>query len=309
MEYYYKEVSPNTIADIQFLIKAVYGRESTLESLNKKYDTTKSGLYTVGYLAYSKSNDEPAGYYGVFPTVFEYDGKTVLAAQSGDTMTHPSHRRKGLFVTLATMTYDLAKNKGVEFVFGFPVEASYQGFVKKLNWRHDSNIKKLDFFIFTFPLSSIQRLSQNFYLKFVNIFFSNSKSENIYPFMNQELRNPKIKRSFDFYHYKDKKNNFKFMFLGLNIWYQIKGETMIIADLEYNQKLKTKSVISRLKFLAFLMGILRVSFHLSPNSVFATKLSGQYDLKEGLAIGYVDLLETQLPLKEMCFTYADFDTF
>lgn len=308
MNYYFKPVTKENLKDIQYLIEAVYGEVRPLDTILKKYDTTKFGLFTVGVIAYCKDDDEPSGYYGVFPVVFNYKNKTILAAQSGDTMTHPNHRRKGLFTILAQKAYDLCKEKEIEFVFGFPVEASYYAFIKKLQWQHIHNIVKYQFYTPSLPISIFQRVFKKGYFKFVKLMASSFLNKNSFPFSNEELEHPKIKRSDAFYDYKNKEGNFNLKFLGINVWIQIKGESMIVSDLGLN-KYSIKNAVFKLKLLSLIFGTLRIVFYVSPNSDLNFKLSKLYQSKKGLAIGYLDLLDTDIPLEDMTFTYADFDTF
>lgn len=308
MEYYFKEVSSENISDIKYLIKEIYGRDDNLDRLHKKYDTTMFGEYTIGYIAYCNKNSLPAAYYGVFPVNFYYDDKIILAAQSGDTMTHPNHRRKGLFVKLANKTYDLAREKKVKFVFGFPVEASYRGFVKKLNWEHYNNIKKYTFYIPTLPYSVIEKISVKFYFKIVNVIIDKFKSSKEYPFSNRTTDNPVVDRSPELYSYKRKTENYNILFFGLRIWFKVKNKSLLIGDLEYDNKLTIQKVIQRLKFFAGMLGLVRICFYLSENSLLNQKLEKYYVSKEGLAIGFLNF-NADIPLGKMSFTYADFDTF
>src|SRR6185295_4439504 len=98
--------------------------------------------------------DSPAAFYGVFPVLVLISGKEVLAAQSGDTMTHRDHQKKGLFIKLAQRTFETCREKGIELVFGLPNSNSYHGFTKKLNWQHKDDIGRFDLklSIKTFPL-------------------------------------------------------------------------------------------------------------------------------------------------------------
>jgi hypothetical protein len=59
-----------------------------------------------------------------------------------DTMTHPDYRNRGLFITLANMTYDYVLEKeGSAMFIGIPGSNSFYGFVKKLNWKNKINIR------------------------------------------------------------------------------------------------------------------------------------------------------------------------
>jgi hypothetical protein len=148
-EYMFERLTDQNLHDLQILIKDLYGREEPIENLIRKYDTSTWGVQYIGYIAYSK-NREVAAYYGVFPVMLEIHGENILAAQSGDTMTHRHHQRKGLFIQLAYMTYELAKEVGIQFIFGFPNDNSFPGFQKKLNWKFSERMNNYNFLVPTF---------------------------------------------------------------------------------------------------------------------------------------------------------------
>lgn len=86
--------------------------------------------------------DKIVGFYGLLPTSLRLGGQRVLGAQSLDTMTHPDYRGQGMFTRLAIETYDLAAARGVKALYGFPNEASYPGFVRRLNWDHTGDVPR-----------------------------------------------------------------------------------------------------------------------------------------------------------------------
>src|SRR5690349_10058338 len=135
-EYYFERLTPENISDLVSIYKEAFGKVVTVDFLNNKNNTAWCGISYAGYIAYASATKTPAAFYGVFPCYLSYQGQTILAAQSGDTMTHKDHQGKGLFVTLAKKTYQLVESLGVKVVFGFPNENSYPGFVRKLNWDH-----------------------------------------------------------------------------------------------------------------------------------------------------------------------------
>lgn len=58
------------------------------------------------------------------------DGRIVKGILSMATVTHPDYRGRGLFKTLAKMTYDCARDNGYEFVIGVANANSFPGFMK-----------------------------------------------------------------------------------------------------------------------------------------------------------------------------------
>jgi hypothetical protein len=133
VEYRIEKLSAENIRDLIPLFKTVFHETVSLNFLLKKYDTRSVGPEFVGFIAYTPQG-LAAAYYGVIPCFFQLNGTKVLAAQSADTMTHPHHRKKGLFQNLAIKTYALASEQYIKFVFGFPNQDSYPGFIK-LNWQ------------------------------------------------------------------------------------------------------------------------------------------------------------------------------
>src|SRR5262245_30887010 len=118
-EYRFEQVSEASYEDLCYISRSAFGLDPGPDFYRQKNRTEAFGDTHLGYLAYSTSG-EPAAFYGVYSCLVECNGKIHRAAQSGDTMTHKNHTGKGLFTRLARMTYDLARQKGVEFVFGSP---------------------------------------------------------------------------------------------------------------------------------------------------------------------------------------------
>src|ERR1700759_5727423 len=134
LDYEVKRLTDDTVADIAALHTAVYGIKPAAGLFAKKYDTTFTGVSNTGFLAYN-NNGLPVAFYGVIPCFLRSGDKIILAAQSADTMTHPGYRNKGLFIELATRTFELCRTLGISLVFGFPNQNSLPGFVNKLGWQ------------------------------------------------------------------------------------------------------------------------------------------------------------------------------
>src|SRR5882757_11194374 len=132
-DYRIGRLNKTNLGDVEELYKAVYGSARPAYFFQKKYDTAYTGTEYLGYIAYNRQ-EMAIAYYGVMPCFVQYDNKIILSAQSGDTMTHPQYRNKGLFVELCNRTVELCKEEGVRFLFGFPNQNSYPGFVNKLGW-------------------------------------------------------------------------------------------------------------------------------------------------------------------------------
>src|SRR4051812_44590389 len=97
--------TPDKFLLIKELYRSAYGIELDPADFKSKYSTEKLGSGVIGFLAIHNETNSPAAYYGVFPVMLLINGRQVLAAQSGDTMTHKNHQKKGLFVQLAKITF------------------------------------------------------------------------------------------------------------------------------------------------------------------------------------------------------------
>lgn len=80
------------------------------------------------------------GQYALWPTRMRLGSAVVLGAQSLDTMTHPDYRRQGMFTVLTEHCMNLATDRGVEVLYGFPLENTIQGFIHKLDWQCTGNV-------------------------------------------------------------------------------------------------------------------------------------------------------------------------
>lgn len=111
----------------------VDGKPVDEKRIAAKFSTERFGHAPIGFLALAP-DDTPAAYYGVFPLRLRLNDQIIDGAQSGDTMTHPEHRRKGLFVQLAELTYAACREKNIRLVYGLPNPEAQPGFAK-LGWR------------------------------------------------------------------------------------------------------------------------------------------------------------------------------
>lgn len=116
------------------LLSAVFpGTERyTFEYLKWQYFANPDGD-VVGFDAYA--DGDIVAHYVVEPLQAMLLGKPAKGVLSLNTATHPDHQGKGLFVRLASATYDLARELGYEFVVGVANANSTPGFVRKLGFQ------------------------------------------------------------------------------------------------------------------------------------------------------------------------------
>lgn len=86
----------------------------------------------VSYNAYYEGS--LVAHYAAIPIEMSFDGIIHRGLLSLNTATHSAHRGKGLFVKLAQMTYDHAKEMSYKYVIGVANANSTHGFLTKLGF-------------------------------------------------------------------------------------------------------------------------------------------------------------------------------
>ncbi len=308
-EYTYLRVSENNLNYIKDLYLDCFKENVPLGFLKKKYDTSFAGLRDVGFFAMSQSGN-PAAYYGVFPVLFTYNEKDILAAQSGDTMTHSEHRGEGLFVNLAKHTYEFAKNNGVEFIFGFPNDQSYRGFVK-LNWQFSGYTNKYQIYVTTLPLA---KLSQK--MTFLKPVYNTETNFFIKKYLSRKssFDNPlaasdtlTVNRNKNYFNYKSYYPKHLLNIDGHSVWLRTDG-SMLVGDIENPEEDSFDKILSVLKSIAFKLGNHKIIFQTLKDSELDKCLSKRFTATEGLAVGWLPL-KTDLDVSKIKVSFADFDTF
>ncbi len=313
-EYRFVRISEKNLKDFRLLGKNAFGTEQTEQDSKKLFNTRDWGKDYIGYLAYSTATGNVAAFYGIFPCFAEYNGKQYIIAQSGSTMTHTEHRKKGLFYNLAQKTFELARNEGLAFVYGFPNENSYRGFIK-LDWTHDGNIQSYHIIIPTFPLGYLsQKLKflkplYNFWFKFVTSLWR-TKSR---PFKNSSIEENigGVCHDEAFLNYKNENDNRFMIRVGENlVWINQHQGNIGIGDIELIDDQKDfKKVIRTLKLICFLSGSVHLRTYVSSDGKLDRLFrENGYNSKPGLANCYFNLT-SDLPLGNFKYVYADFDTF
>lgn len=309
-DYIFKRVSKDSYADLLVLHKAAFGVAESTTYYPNKMATEHLGITHLGYLAYTKDN-KPAAFYGVYPYQIEYKGKLHLACQSGDTMTHPQHTGKGLFTTLAKLTYQLAEENGVGFVFGFPNDNSYHGFTQKLAWIHKENMQNYTARVNTIPLAAAAKkfsMLTPLYKLYSNTLLSFYKSKAQFQ-SNSALgyRWGGVYRDAGYTKYKSFNNNHIITIAGQNVWLKADG-ALLIGDITIVEKRELPLLISGIKRLALLLGCNKVLFAVGKDTPWDLMLRGEMECAEGIYIGYRDF-NSGLPLEEIKYMMADYDTF
>lgn len=309
-DYTYHRVDESRYDDLLYLYERAFGTSTTISYYRNKFDTGYLGITHLGYLAYD-SKGKPAAFYGVYPYPTEYGGKLYIAAQSGDTMTHPAHGGKGLFTTLAKLTYTLAKAEGVQFIFGFPNKNSLPGFVKRLSWTQQPNIKNYLFKVKTLPLAALAKRINflmpvyTWYVQLIARHYGDNTT--IFPSSSLEQEIGSVRRSQAYYKYKMFYRNYLVNLNGTQVWIKVDG-SLLVGDIDRNSSKQITETINRIKKIALLLGCTKIIFGVAEGSHWDLALEGSTRVEEGIFVGYLDL-QSGLPLDRFKYMMADMDTF
>lgn len=320
MEYNFKEQKFKIIRNdkayypsILKLYKETSDYHKDLNFIENKYNTSVYGPINIGYLAFDQDN--VASYYGVFPINLTFNGIEYLAAQSGDTLTHPNYQKKGLFTYLAKVSYELALQENVQLVFGFPNKNSLPGFQKNLNWVCHHKMQELTIPVNTLPIAELvskKDFLNKIYISWVANILNKIKvnpNEAALEGFNTQVNLLRVKKDLNFFKYKRysnatliSKNNFLIF---------LKVEThLIIGDVAFFDKNKLAEFLNTIKQLARQLLVFKIKFYLSSNHWLFDYLKDAYTPVDNNYIGFCFINQNvSIPFEDALFSAADFDTF
>src|SRR6266700_4152051 len=156
-DYYYEDFTQSHYLKFNELYQNAFKKFMPFHEFRNRFDTNSRGFKFIGFIASHSKTGQVAAFYGVFPLKVLVGDLKMLAAVSGDTMTHSQHRRKGLFVTLAKLTFEKCRKSGIQLIYGFPNTQSYHGLVKSLGWHHDNDLAEWNLSL-RFKISPVQKI-------------------------------------------------------------------------------------------------------------------------------------------------------
>jgi GNAT superfamily N-acetyltransferase len=303
-DYYLKEYSVMDVDHFYKLYKEVHKSFLTKEHFLLKAKTDFSGVQVIGFIAYHKLTDLPAAFYGVYPCKIIKDGVHVLCAQSGDTLTHPDHRRKGLFEKLFEMTKRKCLDLGIKFLFGFPNSNSAPGF-KKFGWDFYTNVKNIHLF---HKRNYLERIRDKLFPGYCNGVLR--KLEVGIEHIDQSGFQSDIIRTEGYIAYKANLSNIKFYKLSnCTIWAKIDKNSFYLGDLRLNSnstfKDAAKDLIKFFKTLSFW------NFYYSANNsnLLIEELLKLERFTESESDCIIYKLDSDVKIDHFRFSLVDFDTF
>ncbi|MFN4123072.1 MAG: GNAT family N-acetyltransferase [Flavobacteriales bacterium] len=269
------------MTDLTWLFNELHPGKYNIEYFEKKFNTDFSGKSYIGYIAFAE-NGEPAAYYGVFPCILYNRHGEILACQSGDTITHKRHQRKGIFVQFAQKTYDLAQKEGIKLVFGFPNDNSAPGFYNKLGWEKSSQFLHLEFSVNSFNLYALSnkiKLLSGLYKRYFNSRVLNIQSKEIDIYNNYDDDVLRTRKDKAYILYKlSYSNSYLVEIDGFKFWFKLDDGLLIgaVSNFEPNQKVLFKEANIK---LAKFFGVKKIR-------IITTRSNFEFD-------AYSDFCETQ----------------
>jgi GNAT acetyltransferase-like protein len=306
VDYRIEQLSSANIHHLIPLYRATFQKAVTLSHLLKKYETASLGAAFIGFIAFTRTG-EAAAYYGAIPCIFAINGEEILAAQSADTMTHPDHRKKGLFTTLATRTYSLAREQKIQFIFGFPNQNSLPGFIR-LNWKFLPD--QLQIFVLKahgFPYRRLLNRSPTLTAWYKMLVSNFLRTERISPSFFEQKDNG-MKHDHSFVSYKTYNDTYTVAINTVKTWIKIDGKLKVGAVHGLNTG-NVVSFLSGLKKLAFRLGCNDVIFITSKNSPLYQVLNKNLRSEDAFPIGFYPLQDRVFDFENISFEYCDIDIF
>lgn len=309
-QYTVARLSPANIDELAVLHHAVYGKTVAADLFPKKYDTAFTGVQHVGLIAYN-ADKVAVAFYGVIPCFIEYGGQLFLAAQSADTMTHPKHRFKGMFVDLSNKTFELCKELGIKLVFGFPNQNSYHGAVHKLGWKQTD---VMGCFIIDVKAMLLPAMGRK--LGFLKGLYKGYAGKRLKKYLVEDigLSNSALTdgfaglhRSEEFLNYKTYSPTQVISIDGVKIWFSLK-QTIMIGDMEGLSANNFKEVMKKLMRLTGQLGIKQIQFHCSPGTTIHKLFKENIEEKPSYPVLFQDF-GSAVPPEKIKFTFADIDIF
>jgi len=308
MSYQYQRISEEFLPAISTLYKDCFDLTVSIEDLKLKYDTAVFGESYTGFVAINE-NGNVGGYYGVFPCEVKINGEVLLSSQSGDTMTGPDHRKKGLFTNLAKKTYELTKQLNFTFVFGFPNENSLPGFERKLNWKFHGKMQRFNIsnnvLIPLCEIASKYPVIKNAYRSLVK---QKLKTYRVDEVNLNEIENG-LNRNEAFFNYKLAKSKDTYLVRVEGFEFIIKTEPhLMIGDVSKFDSSQLNDFKKALRTLAKLTFAKRTQLVMSKNHWLFEMLNTEFESQDSLPIGFYQIRE-DIDYSSIVFSLVDYDTF
>ena len=307
-EYRIRRLDAHRLRDLYALYRIVFGMKLRKGYLEAKFSTAYTGAEYIGYIAYDPEG-MPVAYYGVLPCLVRYDRQSILSAQSGDTMTHPRHQKKGLFVELSKMTFQLCRSERIRLIFGFPNQNAYPGMIGALGWTEVGTMER-----FTIPVRSFKILSgclrhagRRTFESYVRLILG-KRLQSLKGLTNALLGQgyAGVDRNERYMQYKRYNNSYVITAGNALAWIRIK-QGLVIGDMEVSDHQFAEAMRSMTKTARFL-GLPYITFQTSRGTRLHAIFAARYHGETSFPVLIKDL-GADIPPEKFAFTLADIDIF
>lgn len=303
--YKIERVTPAHYPLLTELYADAFGSTMPEEAIAKRFDTKKLGCGHIGFIALTADRLVAAAYYGVFPVKLIRNNEIMLAAQSGDTMTHSLHRMKGLFVHLARLTYEECTRLSIKLVFGQPNQYSLQGLIR-LNWIKIDTIVRYDLKLkFKTPPLGRLKIMRSLHRSLARAIIKKKIVTEPGTFTNTlPVQWWKVLRSGAYIDYKKSADKYFIKIDDIIFWIRL-TDVLWIGDISDYSKV-THSTISQLRRMAFRMGYNTITFNINKSAELPPVFNCFRKQSEEQSMYYITGPLTDFD--NILLTGADFDT-
>lgn len=306
-EYRFQRLSKENIHHLVPLFKQVFKKQVSLNFLLGKYDTLYLGKSFLGHIAFD--GNRPVAYGGYIPYRIKFIDTVEIGAQSVDSMSLKEISGKGVFKKIYTLNEDLLKSEGINFGYGFANEYSEPVFTKKFGWSYTHRMSVFVIQIQKYPISKIFSKTGLEYLNRMKI------QKILTPFLAEGNISSSFSSSqsgfteYDelFFKYKSYNKHYIIKINGISVWLKIDND-LIIGNMDLCNKSQLNNVITQLLTIGKELGVQRLIFQYSENSLQAQTLAEICKPIRGTSICFKPF-STQLPLDNILFSGGDIDTF
>lgn len=220
-EYNIVKIDETDFSKLIPLMQNAFGLEVNIDYFKWKFLENPAGKF-IGYIAKHIQTNEIAAYYGVIPEKYHLNNEDFLFYQSCDTMTHSSHRRKGLFQLLALKCFEDLKKENQLNIYGFGGSQSTPGFIK-MGWEIQSSLITI----------SIPTYLCNCKRNIYNIILTDNLNDDLINFIySQSLKEKKIQKVLDKEYLLWKFNNPLFNYFFVSTKKKDKTQSVLIYKIE-----------------------------------------------------------------------------
>ena len=311
--YIFKRLDESLMHLLPPLYKDALDVEITVDQVVKKFDTADySGKKNISFVAIDEDTNMIAAIYPVFPAIIRYNNEDILCGQVGDLMTHSLHRRKGLFLKLAELTHQLAKEEGLKLIFTFTYgeNTAFQGFIQRLGFFHKECLNSYKLPVGTIPLCRILKKTSataalyELYLKTLfALFYHRQRSFDL-----QCSKNGYLLKNKAFFDYKlSYSAGHIIRFYESFIWFKLtKYGSASVGDIADDTD--PGKIIDRFKRFCFLAGIRAIQIETSADTALDIYLRSGNTFSNDYHLSMLKI-DNDVPCENFKFVFGDLDNF